>query len=101
MPTPGSATGPLPLLLVDGHNLLWGATFGFPAPIYSRDKSRLLTGLFAFVALLRVAIRDDVPGAWRDMIRLNAGLDLPLRPTGQASPQLPRPADVVEELGLW
>jgi DNA polymerase-1 len=38
-----------------------GATFGFPAPIYSRDKTRLLTGLFAFFALLRVAIRDDVP----------------------------------------
>ncbi|MGH3631341.1 MAG: DUF6879 family protein [Sciscionella sp.] len=34
---------------------------GFPAPIYSRDKTRLLTGLFAFFALLRVAICDDVP----------------------------------------
>src|SRR4029077_7010293 len=50
-----------PLLLVDGHNLLWGATFGFPAEIRSRDKTRLLPGVFAFFALLRVAIREDMP----------------------------------------
>lgn len=50
-----------PLLLVDGHNLLWGATFGFPAEIRSRDKTRLLTGLFGFFALLRVAVREDLP----------------------------------------
>lgn len=55
-----SATNTSPLLLVDGHNLLWGATFGFPAEIRSRDKTRLLTGLFGFFALLRVAIREDV-----------------------------------------
>ncbi|KAB1108542.1 flap endonuclease [Micromonospora aurantiaca] len=54
-----SAPQPCPLLLVDGHNLLWGATFGFPAEIRSRDKTRLLTGVFAFFALLRVAIRED------------------------------------------
>lgn len=60
--------GPMPLLLVDGHNLLWGATFGFPAPIYSRDKTRLLTGLFAFFALLRVAIRDEVPGTAPEVV---------------------------------
>jgi DNA polymerase I len=48
--------------------LLWGATFGFPAPICSRDKTKLLTGLFAFFALLRVAIRDDVPGAAPEVI---------------------------------
>jgi len=56
---PGQAQPPL--LLVDGHNLLWGATFGFPAEIRSRDKTRLLTGLFGFFALLRVAIREDLP----------------------------------------
>ncbi|MBV9143819.1 MAG: flap endonuclease [Pseudonocardiales bacterium] len=56
------------MLLVDGHNLLWGATFGFPAPIYSRDKTRLLTGVFAFFALLRAAIRDDVPGGAPEVI---------------------------------
>src|SRR5215475_4431427 len=65
---PDELASPTPLLLVDGHNLLWGATFGFPAPIYSRDKTRLLTGLFAFFALLRVAIRDDVPGATPEAI---------------------------------
>ncbi|MGH3884999.1 MAG: hypothetical protein ACRDSZ_00245 [Pseudonocardiaceae bacterium] len=63
MSTLERASGRAPLLLVDGHNLLWSASFGFPAPIYSRDKTRLLTGLFAFFALLRVAIRDNVPDA--------------------------------------
>ena len=58
-----SAPNVPPLLLVDGHNLLWGATFGFPAEIRSRDKTRLLTGLFAFFALLRVAIREDLTDA--------------------------------------
>lgn len=53
---PGGST---PLLIVDGHNLLWGATFGFPAPIYSRDKTRCLTGLFAFFALLRKTIQTE------------------------------------------
>lgn len=57
-PTLDGTGAQVPLLLVAGHNLLWGATFEFPAPIYSRDKTRLLTGLFAFFALLRVAIRD-------------------------------------------
>ncbi|WP_199536999.1 hypothetical protein [Spongiactinospora gelatinilytica] len=51
----------VPLLLVDGHNLLYRATFGFPAPIHSRDKTRELTGVFGFFALLRVAIRDEIP----------------------------------------
>jgi DNA polymerase-1 len=51
----------VPLLLVDSHNLVWRAAFGFPAPIYPRDKTRELTGVFAFFALLRVAIRDEIP----------------------------------------
>jgi DNA polymerase-1 len=56
IPAPAGGNGTTaPLLLVDGHNLLWAATFGFPAPIHSRDKTRLLTGLFAFFALLRAA----------------------------------------------
>lgn len=58
---PPSQPGNAPLLLVDGHNLLWGATFGFPAEVRSRDKTRNLTGLFAFFALLRVAVRDELP----------------------------------------
>ncbi|WP_158851144.1 5'-3' exonuclease [Saccharothrix deserti] len=49
----------VPLLLVDGHNLLWRGAFGFPAAIYSRDKTRELTAEFAFFALLRVAIREE------------------------------------------
>ncbi len=48
----------VPLLLVDGHNLLWRAWYGFPARIRSRDKTRDLTGVFGFFALLRVATRD-------------------------------------------
>ncbi|MFJ6141660.1 5'-3' exonuclease H3TH domain-containing protein [Kitasatospora sp. NPDC092286] len=54
------AATPKPLLLVDGFNVLWAGTFGFPAPIFSRDKTRELTGLFAFFALLRATIRDDL-----------------------------------------
>src|SRR5262245_17279570 len=70
LPMPGlvEADAATPLLLVDGHNLLWSATFGFPAPIRSRDKTRLLTGLFAFFALLRVAIREEVPGPAPEVI---------------------------------
>ncbi len=57
---PETTATPAPLLLVDGFNLLWAGTLGFPAPIHSRDKTRELTGLFAFFALLRAAIRDDL-----------------------------------------
>ena len=53
----------VPILLVDGHNLLWRAAFGFPAEIRSRDKTRDLTAVFGFFALLRVAIRDELPAA--------------------------------------
>ncbi|MBM7788788.1 5'-3' exonuclease [Tenggerimyces flavus] len=48
----------VPLLLVDGHNLLWRAWYGFPARIRNRDKTRDVTGVFGFFALLRVATRD-------------------------------------------
>lgn len=51
----------VPLLLVDGHNLLWRGAFGFPAPVWSRDKTRDLTAEFAFFALLGVAIRTEIP----------------------------------------
>lgn len=49
-----------PLLLVDGHNLLWRGAFGFPAEVLSRDKQRNLTAEFAFFALLGVAIREEL-----------------------------------------
>ena len=51
----------VPLLLVDGSNLLFRAWFGFPARIKSRDEARDLTGVFGFLALLRVAVRDEIP----------------------------------------
>lgn len=40
--------------------MLWRGHFGFPAPVFSRDKTRNLTGLFAFFALLRASVRDDL-----------------------------------------
>ncbi|MFV2198724.1 5'-3' exonuclease [Nocardiopsis sp. LOL_012] len=46
---------PTPLLLVDGHHLLYRCHFGFPARITSRDGTRDLTGVFGFLALLRKA----------------------------------------------
>jgi DNA polymerase I len=46
-----------PLALVDGHNLLWRAAFGFPAVIRANDGSDR-TAVFAFFALLRVALRE-------------------------------------------
>jgi DNA polymerase-1 len=51
---PGTAT---PIVLVDGHNLLWRATFGFPARIRSRcgiDR----TSVFGFFALLKAATKQ-------------------------------------------
>lgn len=57
------ASAQAPLLLVDSHNLLWRAAFGFPAEIRSRDKTRDLTAVFGFFALLRVAIREELPAA--------------------------------------
>lgn len=44
-----------PLFLIDGHQLLYRAWFGFPTRITSRDKSRDLTGVFGFLALGRKA----------------------------------------------
>lgn len=51
------------LVLVDGHNLAWIAATGTPASVSSRDRSRDLTGVFMFFALLRKAIRENIPGA--------------------------------------
>lgn len=50
-----------PLVLVDGNNLLWRSEFGFPARILSKDKTRDVTGVFGFFALLRKGIRENVP----------------------------------------
>jgi DNA polymerase-1 len=48
-----------------------------------------------------VAQQFELALKWRDMIRLDTRLALSRWPTGHASPQLPRPAEVVEQLGLW
>ncbi|MGP4112312.1 5'-3' exonuclease [Streptomyces sp. 4N509B] len=54
-------TAPAPLLLIDGHHLLYRAWFGFPTRIHSRDGERDLTGVFGFAALLRKAHREHCP----------------------------------------
>jgi DNA polymerase-1 len=46
-----------PLVLVDGHNLLWRAAFGFPAKIRNR-RGDDLTPVFGFFALLRKALQE-------------------------------------------
>jgi DNA polymerase-1 len=48
------------LLLVDGHNLLFRAWYGFPTRIWSRDEATDLTGVFRFLALLRAGLRDNL-----------------------------------------
>jgi hypothetical protein len=45
------------LVLVDGHNLLWRAAFGFPAKVTARDGTDR-TAVFVFFALLRAALRE-------------------------------------------
>ena len=59
----------IPLLLVDGHNLLFRACFGTPAQIFSRDKEdkRDLTTEFMFFALLRKGINEELPG-WPEVV---------------------------------
>lgn len=59
----------VPLLLVDGHNLLFRACFGTPAQILSRDTHdpRDLTTQFMFFALLRKGINDEL-GDWPEVI---------------------------------
>ena len=51
-----------PLVLVDGHHLLWRAYYGFPARITTRAGEDR-TGVFGFFALLRVALREVSPPA--------------------------------------
>ena len=54
----------VPLLLIDGDNLLFRACFGTPAQIWSRDPDdkRDLTTEFMFFALLRKGINSELPG---------------------------------------
>jgi len=65
----------IPLLLVDGHNLLWRACFGTPAQIWSRDEQPAdLTTQFMFFALLRKGINDELP-QWPEVIVVFDGED--------------------------
>ncbi|WP_199520304.1 5'-3' exonuclease H3TH domain-containing protein [Kitasatospora sp. MBT63] len=73
MPERTQPATPAPLLLVDAFNVLWAGTFGFPAAIFSRDKTRELTGLFAFFALLGATLRDDVDVAAPEVIAVFDG----------------------------
>jgi DNA polymerase-1 len=68
--------GDVPLLLVDGHNLLFRACFGTPAQIMSRDASgkRDLTTQFMFFALLRKGINDEF-GRWPEVMVVFDGQD--------------------------
>ncbi|MQS38302.1 flap endonuclease [Streptomyces katsurahamanus] len=50
------------MLLVDGHNLLHRAWFGFAARIWNRDKTIDRTGIFGFAALLRKAQEQHAQG---------------------------------------
>ncbi|MEE1823884.1 5'-3' exonuclease H3TH domain-containing protein [Streptomyces sp. BE20] len=53
---------PSPLLLVDGHHLLYRAWYGFAARIFDRDKQHDRTGVFGFAALLRKAQLQHAAG---------------------------------------
>jgi DNA polymerase I len=59
------------------------------------------SGRLAIGRARAVAEQFELAFKWRDMIRLDTGLVLSRWPTRDASPQLPRPAEVVEQLGSW
>jgi 5'-3' exonuclease len=51
-----------PLLVVDGHHLLYRSWWGFSdRRITSRDKTRDLTGVFGFLAILRKTHLEEAP----------------------------------------
>ena len=63
----------VPLLLVDGHNLLFRACFGTPAQIMSRDSEpRVITTQFMFFALLRKAVTSELR-SWPEIIAVFDG----------------------------
>ena len=66
----------VPLLAVDGHNLLFRACFGTPAQIWSRDEDdkRDLTTEFMFFALLRKGINEELP-SWPEVVVVFDGED--------------------------
>lgn len=51
-----------PLMLVDGHHLLYRSWWGFsPRRIMSRDRQSDLTGVFGFLAILRKTHLEQMP----------------------------------------
>ncbi|GAA2756122.1 hypothetical protein GCM10009872_14820 [Actinopolymorpha rutila] len=110
----GARMSVAPLLLVDGHNLLWRAWFGFPARIRSRDKTRDVTGVFGFFALLRVAIRElpvapevvvvfDGENAWDERTQVDPSYKAHRPTDDEAMAPIRSLADVVrglDELGV-
>lgn len=78
----------------------------------AKTAARLLAGGLALDALpasgrlagrAGQAVRDnwDRVLGWRELIRLDRGVDIPSRPTGRPTPALPAPAAVLDQLGLW
>ena len=85
----------VPLLLIDGHNLLFRACFGTPAQIWSRDPrdKRELTTEFMFFALLRKGINEELPG-WPEVVVVFDGQDgSAQRKEADAGYKANRPAD--------
>ena len=66
----------VPLLLVDGHNLLFRACFGTPAQIWSRGpgERRDITTQFMFFALLRKAVNAEL-SEWPEVLVVFDGQD--------------------------
>jgi hypothetical protein len=78
-----------PLLLVDVHNLLWRATRP-PEVIVVFDGQYGASG------------PQQTDPSYKAQRPADDAALAPIRfLPGQASPQLPRPADIVETLGLW
>lgn len=49
----------------------------------------------------RVEQQWDQVLTWRKLVRMRTDLPLPLAPTGDPSPDLPKPAEMIEKLELW
>lgn len=87
-----------PLFLVDGHNLLWIATMGSPATITSRDRTRTLTGVFMFFAVLRKAIRENLPTAPEVLVVFDGEHGNAERKQADAGYKAHRPTDIPEPI---
>ncbi|MFF2548151.1 hypothetical protein ACFVUY_37115 [Kitasatospora sp. NPDC058063] len=66
-------------------------------PLLDLPGSGRLTG--AKGAAITAAWADVL--RWEEMITVRRDVDVPVTLAGLASPALPKPANVVEKLGLW